>query len=84
MHSSAPVSVLLYLRSLENNRYYINIHAGNVVRIRHYFGVKLSSPLDNCDRILENLPFGHKQIFAKTRLKIYTMVLKLISFSTFG
>ena len=32
-----------------------------------------------CDRILENLPFGHKQIFPKTQLKIYTMVLKLIS-----
>ena len=27
-----------------------------------------------CDRILENLPFGHKQTFEKTQLKIFTVV----------
>ena len=26
-----------------------------------------------CDRILENLPFGHKQTFEKTQLKIFTI-----------
>jgi len=30
-----------------------------------------------CDRILENLPIGHKQTLAKTQLKIYAMILKL-------
>jgi len=27
-----------------------------------------------CDRILENLPFGHKQTFEKTQLKIFTIL----------
>ena len=30
----------------------------------------LQHAYNNCDRILENLPFGHKHIFAKTQLKI--------------
>ena len=34
-----------------------------------------------CDWILENLPFGHKQTFEKTRLKTLTMFLKLSFFA---
>ena len=33
------------------------------------------------DQILENLPFGHKQYFEKTQLKIYTMFCKLNFFA---
>jgi len=29
--------------------------------------------IQNCDRILENLPFGHKQTFEKTQLEIFTI-----------
>ena len=35
------------------------------------------------DRILENLPFGHKQTFWETQMKISVIFLKLI-FCTFG
>jgi len=31
-----------------------------------------------CDRILENLPFGYKQTFARTQLKIFTILLKQV------
>ena len=30
-----------------------------------------------CDQILENLPFGHKQNFEKTQLKIFTILFKI-------
>ena len=36
-----------------------------------------------CDRILENLPFGHKQTLVKIQLKIYAMILKLSFFAHF-
>ena len=32
----------------------------------------------DCDWILENLPFWHKQYFEKTQLKIFIMLFKLI------
>ena len=34
-----------------------------------------------CDRILENLPFGHKQTFEKAQLKIFTIFLNKVFFS---
>jgi len=40
-----------------------------------------SKTSDICDHILENLPFGHKQTFKKTQLKIFTIILKLTSFA---
>jgi len=33
-----------------------------------------------CDRILENLPFGHKQTFEKAQLKIFTSFLNIFFF----
>jgi len=36
-----------------------------------------------CDRILEHLPFWHKQALAKTQLKIDAMILKLSCFAHF-
>jgi len=38
----------------------------------HIGGMACQMTLNICDCILENLPFGHKQTFAKTQLKIFT------------
>jgi len=35
----------------------------------------------NCDRILENLPFGHKQTLYKTKLKFFTMSSNYVFFA---
>ena len=56
-------------------------HVAKKAGTRSHWAYSLEERKHNCDQILENLPFGHKQTLDKTQLKTFTIVFKLNFFA---